>query len=443
MTDGELRYADTSDGSVAYRQLPGSGNAELVFMLDAWFAMGSLYEDRLMARFLDGLRELGDLVVFDRLGSGLSDPPPDWDGSAADRLASQVEAVVSDAGLTEATVVAEMFGSPAAVLAAARSGAIRQLVLVHPYNPWLWDLVGHELLEGSVQRVSDDGWTPVKLLAPERARDPVFVEWFESSFRSAMSPKQVRQTGFALSSSDRDELRTHYHELTTPTLLLRSEDAWSMVPLEDAERADQQIPTSRRVHVPGPDQLSCGSSVEPCLAEITRFVAGEDRHRTAERVVQGLLYTDVGGSTEAASQAGDERWAGLMAVHDRVSDQVVSQLGGRVVRTTGDGIVAVLPSATSALRAAVSISSKLAARGLHIRAGVHVGDVEPHSDDLTGLSLNIAARVMNEADPGEIYLTESTRIAALGAGFATIPVGSRELKGLEGSWELHALQGPR
>lgn len=77
LSDGDLRYAGTVDGEVAFRRLPGEGPLELVFMLDGWFAMESLYEDRGMARFLDGLRELGDLVVFDRLGAGVSDPVAD------------------------------------------------------------------------------------------------------------------------------------------------------------------------------------------------------------------------------------------------------------------------------------------------------------------------------------------------------------------------------
>lgn len=108
-----------------------------------------------------------------------------------------------------------------------------------------------------------------------------------------------------------------------------------------------------------------------------------------------------------------------------------------MVKNTGDGVLAILPSATGALETARSIVDTLATQGLAVRVGIHVGDVDVRGDDVSGLAVNVAARVMGRAASGETVVSETVCLATLGCGHLFEPLGPVELKGVPGTWSLH------
>jgi class 3 adenylate cyclase len=110
--------------------------------------------------------------------------------------------------------------------------------------------------------------------------------------------------------------------------------------------------------------------------------------------------------------------------------------GGRVVKHTGDGVLALLPSATGAMDTARSIIDTLASQGLEVRVGIHVGDVDVRGDDVSGLAVHVAARVMGRARAGETLVSEAVRLATVGCGHDFDDLGTVELKGVPGSWSL-------
>lgn len=131
-----------------------------------------------------------------------------------------------------------------------------------------------------------------------------------------------------------------------------------------------------------------------------------------------------------------------MPGHRNVSTHAKGRAGGRVVKTTGDGILAVLPTATAALEAAVEMRSALAAEGLAIRAGVHVAEIEHRDDDIAGLGVHVAARVMGKAADGEILVSATVPTIVDPTTHAFSPRGSHTLKGVPGDWALSALDLP-
>jgi class 3 adenylate cyclase len=253
---------------------------------------------------------------------------------------------------------------------------------------------------------------------------------------SGAGPSEAQRLLRRRDEEENDRVRRAYRDLAVPTLLIRRPGAVQLTPRSPLQIVDSSFSVTRRVEVPGTDSLIFGTELDAVLAEISDFLTGETRLPPVERSLQAVLFTDLGGSTELAGELGDRRWRTVIDWHDEISERLVVRHGGRLVKTTGDGVLALLPSATAALHAAMAIREALAGRDLQVRAGVHVGDLEERGDDVAGLTVNIAARVMGEAEPGEILATVTAVQAALGADLEFSPHSHQELKGLPGEWEL-------
>jgi class 3 adenylate cyclase len=267
---------------------------------------------------------------------------------------------------------------------------------------------------------------------PSRIADPDFSEWLSRAGRSGASPAAaVRMWGHLLSYPD----SLTPTGIDVPTLVLRNREC--MTPEQMVRAVAGEIPNADFVQVPGPDNYPVSGDVDPLIAEIARFVTGAPSDLAPQRVVTAVLFTDLVGSTERAVDVGDEQWRSLLDVHDAADRRCVLHHGGRVVKYTGDGVLALLPSATAALETGESIRDQLAERGLQIRVGIHVGDVDVRGDDVSGLTVNIAARIMNCAEGGETLVSSSVRHATLGSGLGFEETGPVQLKGIPEPFTLH------
>jgi class 3 adenylate cyclase len=157
------------------------------------------------------------------------------------------------------------------------------------------------------------------------------------------------------------------------------------------------------------------------------------------RVLRTLLFTDLVDSTQMASRLGDTRWRELLSRHFESVRADLERFQGREVTTTGDGIVATFDGPARALHCAAAIRRRANEDDLHIRSGVHVGEVELVGDDVRGVAMHEAARIMAAAETDEILVSELTRALAVSAGLQFEDRGTRALKGLDGEWKLAAL----
>ena len=162
------------------------------------------------------------------------------------------------------------------------------------------------------------------------------------------------------------------------------------------------IPETLRVDLPGADLVVYGAEVETLLAEIARFVTGEELAPAPSRALAVVLFTDLADSTERAAAVGDERWQRMLDVHDEVVRTAVRRHGGRVVKTTGDGVLAVFPSASGALYAGLQISAALGDHDLAVRYRRPRRRRGPRGDDASGVAVHVAARVMAAAEPLQV-----------------------------------------
>jgi class 3 adenylate cyclase len=163
-------------------------------------------------------------------------------------------------------------------------------------------------------------------------------------------------------------------------------------------------------------------------------------HQT-DRLLLTVLFTDIVGSTERAREVGDRRWRELLDAHDRLARELVHREGGRLVKSTGDGILAIFDGPGQAIRCAAALRAELRPMGLDIRAGVHMGEVERRGDDVGGIAVHIAARIVGVAAPGEVLVSRTVRDLVAGSQIALEDRGSHALRGVGDEWPLYAVGG--
>jgi class 3 adenylate cyclase len=161
------------------------------------------------------------------------------------------------------------------------------------------------------------------------------------------------------------------------------------------------------------------------------------------RVLATILFTDIVDSTALAHDAGDAAWKRTVAMHDDVVRSVLAGFGGREVETAGDSFLVVFDSAESAIRCGLALVGAVNAIRLQIRVGVHSGEVAFSDDQVRGLAVHVASRILDEAGSGEVFVSGTTRDLAEGAtGLTFEPRGRHRLKGIEREFELFAAARP-
>ena len=158
----------------------------------------------------------------------------------------------------------------------------------------------------------------------------------------------------------------------------------------------------------------------------------------ARRLLATVLFTDIVGSTERTQATGDRRWRELLDAHDEAARRLVAQEGGRRIKSTGDGVLAVFDGPGRAIRCAVALRKELEGLGIEIRAGIHTVELDVTDDDVGGIAVHIAARIVATAGPGEILVSRTVRDLVTGSGIALEDRGTHTLKGLSDPWQLFA-----
>ena len=160
---------------------------------------------------------------------------------------------------------------------------------------------------------------------------------------------------------------------------------------------------------------------------------------SSQRLLVTVLFTDIVGSTERARSLGDQRWRELLDLHDQTAQRLVEQEGGRLVKTTGDGILAVFDRPGRGIRCALALRAELRASGMQIRAGLHTGEVDLRDDDVGGIAVHLSARIMAAAGPGEVLVSRTVRDLMAGSDIALEDRGIHTFKGMSDQWQIFAV----
>jgi class 3 adenylate cyclase len=227
--------------------------------------------------------------------------------------------------------------------------------------------------------------------------------------------------------------------IRTPTLVLhRKTDA--MVPIDLGREYAEGIPGAQFIEYPGSDHAPWVGDSDALAGDIEEFVTGrrETEDADIERILATVLFTDIVDSTRKAAEAGDRQWRRWLDEHDRVARQTVEKHRGRWIKSTGDGLLATFDGPGRAVRCALALGPAVRPTGLLLRAGLHTGEIELRGDDVGGLAVHAASRVMAQSEPGEVWVSRVVTELTAGAGLKFAERGARDLKGLPGAWELFA-----
>jgi class 3 adenylate cyclase len=267
------------------------------------------------------------------------------------------------------------------------------------------------------------------------ARDPAFSRWFAKTERMYMSPGAAAKV---LQLERAWDVRDALPLVGVPTLVVHV-DEFEAIPVEHGRYLAEHIEGARLVLLSGRDSVPFGAPMDEAMTQIEEFLGGLSGVVEPDRALSALLYHDIVGSTEKASALGDREWRKLIETHDAVAYMVVDQHRGRVVKMTGDGMLATFDGPGRAIRCGLALGDALRPLGIEIRTGLHTGEVEVREADLAGIGVHIAARVMDAASPGELLVSPAVPMLVAGSGIQFEDRGEHELKGVPGHWQLFAV----
>jgi len=226
-----------------------------------------------------------------------------------------------------------------------------------------------------------------------------------------------------------------------PALVLHRRDnrVWD---IESSRAAAALIPGARFVELAGSENDIFLGDTGPVLTEIERFLTEPDVDISLDRQLATVLFTDMVSSTEQLSARGDGAWRRTLDDHDRTMDRIVTTHRGRVVKSTGDGILATFDGPTRAVRCAIAMLNAATEHGLALRAGLHTGEIEHRSNDVAGIAVHIASRIADLAASGETLVSRTVVDLTGGSGLLFEPRGEHTLKGVSDTWPVFSAQAP-
>jgi class 3 adenylate cyclase/pimeloyl-ACP methyl ester carboxylesterase len=436
------QFADSPEGKIAY-QVVGEGPIDLLYCPSPTFNLDFAWEQPPIERYLRRLASFSRLIIFNPRGTGSSDPIPTDAPPALEEWIIDIKYVLDAAGSESAAcLTSDWQGPPAMIWAATFPDRVRALVFIdafataRQYDDYPWGLPSENLEQYAESYVEQWGTGELaRLVAPELAADPGYVEWFAKLQRMSATPATMNAVKETVLKID---VRSVLPAIKAPTLVIAHPAG--VVPEGHGRYLADHIPNARYVERPGFWGIPWVHDVEGTLEEVETFLTGaKGTADLDDRVLATIMFTDIVGSTKRAAELGDKRWRQLMDEHDALMQRELGRFRGRQVKSTGDGVLATFDGPARAIRCALAVQDAAKSLGVEICAGIHTGEVEMRDQDMGGIGVNIAARVMASAGPGEVLVSTSVPPLVAGSGIEFEDRGVHDLKGVPGEWRLFAV----
>ena len=422
MRPPETHYACNGDVHLAY-QVVGDGPVDLVIApgfishCDLNWTMPA-YVD-----FIERLALLSRVILFDKRGTGLSDVS--LDAASFEARMSDIGIVMDAARSERAVLFGYSEGGPMACLyAATHPDRVESLILDGTFAS------GRCIPERMIHRMDDaiDNWgqgrtAGIFLGDLDRPAIRRFMGLYE---RASASPGIARRLLQSVLSCDVTPILPHLYLPTT--VIHRRDDPFA--PVEWGRELADAIPDARFVEIEGTAHLPFMG--DAAVTDAIEFhLTGDVSNHPATRTLATVMFTDIVDSTETLSSVGDERWADTIQHHNDISRQIFEDVDAWAVKSTGDGFMACFPTPEQGVQCAQRIQAVMALAGLDLRAGLHTGEIERIDvDDITGLTVNIAARISSLAGPNEILTSRLTGDLLVGSRHDIRTHGTHNLKGV-------------
>ena len=439
----DVRYARTADGSHIAYAVAESDVADrwVVFLGNLMSGIEVYFDVPITSIWTRALLELGSLVMVDLRGIGLSDPlPADF---TVEARVDDLITVLDDVGIQTAILVGIDVAASLALLFAARHP--ERVARVVAFGPVLRRLSeageagtmtreAHETWIDDLASSWGSGKLTTGLLASDRLEDESFVRMMARLERCGGSPASM----VALERLHADlDLTPYLPDLACPILLLERRAFYTRFSSSVVDIA-RLVPHAQHVILPADQSWIRFDDIR---AEMTAFVTGGPATADPDRVLTTVVVSDVVGSTSLAIRMGDRAWTQLLERHDQLISDHVSAVGGRVVKSTGDGALIVIPSPSRAIRYALTMAKSLEYLGLPSRFGIHVGEVEVRGDDIGGVAVHLTARLAALAAAGEVITSEVLPAVVSGSEFRFTSRGRHGLQGIAGEREIFEVVG--
>jgi class 3 adenylate cyclase len=430
----QTRYARSGELAIAY-QVHGSGDHDMLLNGGTASNIETVWSIPEAAELFDRLGRFARVIRYDRRDSGVSDPIKDdltLEAHAEDALA-----VIDAVGAKRPVLIGSLDGARSlALLAATRPERVSGLIALSPTVRG-GAASSPELADSAAQGLADFSDWPgpiVELYAPQWAADPVRREMLDRYFRTATTPRQAaRLLRMSLTSDISDVLPL----VQVPTLALHPRDQ-RLASVEAVREFTDLVPGATLREIPGDTAIVYAVDIDLLAGIIEEFVTGTAPAPPTNRVLATVLFTDLVDSTRRAAQSGDRAWSGVLDRHLDRAREAVAAHGGETIKTTGDGILALFTGPGQGVRCAEQVIAGARELGLDVRSGLHTGEVERSPDDVAGLAVHLAARIMSLADPGEILVSGTIRDLVIGSDLTFSERGEHELKGIPGRWTVYA-----
>jgi class 3 adenylate cyclase len=445
ITPPKTSYARTRDGVHVAFEVVGDGPFDLVWA-NSWLShIEFSWDNPTIARFYEHLASFCRLVLFDKRGTGLSDPVTGIP-TIEDRM-EDIRAVMDAVGCERAALFGSSEGAATcAVFAATYPERTIALVMFSPFIvgtaddecPWAWSAEFWELLRVAMEETwgTPEG-SGVELVTPSLIGNVSAAAWYGRYLRAAASPAVAAAL---LNVNTQIDIRPVLPTIRVPTLVLhRTDEVW--INVNYGRYASTHIPGATLVELSGTDHYPWEQDADEVLGEIEEFLTGDRSEPEYGRVLATVLFTDIVDSTGRASALGDAAWRDLLDAHDDMVRRQLDRFGGREVKTTGDGVLATFDGPARAIRCAQTIREGASRLGLDIRAGLHTGEIERRSSDVGGIAVHIGQRVSALAASGEVMVSSTVKDLVAGSRIEFEDRGEHDLKGVPGSWNLFAVKG--
>jgi pimeloyl-ACP methyl ester carboxylesterase/class 3 adenylate cyclase len=441
----ETKYVKSGEVHIAY-QVFGEGPFDIVFIPGFVSNVEWYWEAPPIAEFFQRLASFSRFILFDKRGTGLSDRVPIAELPTLEQRMDDVRAVLDAVGSKQAVVFGVSEGGPMAALFAATYpnrtsglilyGAMAKWMRSADY-PWAPDHEGFEGKGRFAPMVENWGTAEsLKWFGPTVAEAEPVRQWWAMFLRLGASPAaSVALDRMNLSI----DIRPLLSAIAVPTLVLhRTGDM--IATLEEGRYLAEHIPGAKFVELAGTDHVPVVGGVDAIINEVQEFVTGERGVVEPDRVLATILFTDIVNSTGRVAEMGDQRSQDLLDMHHALLRKQIDRFHGRAIRSTGDGILATFDGPARSIRCILAVVNELRRLGIEIRAGLHTGEIDLVGNDIGGIAVHIAARVMAKAGASEVWTSSTVKDLVTGSGITFGDRGMHSLKGIPGEWHLFSVE---
>ncbi|GJL81799.1 MAG: hydrolase [marine bacterium B5-7] len=436
----ETQYAEAGDICIAY-QIMGTGPIDFIVVPGVVSHVEYFHNLPGYTKFLRELASLGRVITFDKRGQGLSERISG--APSMEERMDDITTVMAATGSNRAAFVTISEGGALSLLfAATYPEKVSHLFICGGYAK------GHGTDDYPFRHSLQERYAKVELwrsnwgkgialdfIAPSLARQPGMHKSFGQAERYSCTPSGMKHF-FELNI--KADVRPILEFVTAPTIVFHARGD-RQVPYEAGQHLADYLQNAKLVTIEGDDHVIWAGDFSQCIDEIRNACASETNSYTVnQRTLATVLFTDIVDSTGHLTRLGDEEWTSLLGQHDRLAGLLVNRFQGTLIKSTGDGLLAIFDGPGRAIQCATALVLEIRKLGVSIRAALHTGEIEHNNSDVSGLAIHVAARILSHTGNDEVVMSKLvTDLVAGSSLFQFDPLGACSLKGIPGEFDLY------